>query len=153
MALLVCLNLCLGRMGCCRWPPLRCTISYLQRARHWSRPFLFRLKKKASAMTVHSEISPITAGLRCRCPRCGEGDLLRGFLQVEDHCESCGFSYGFADSGDGPAVFIMMIVGFVVVGAAWQLKCLFRRLLLSTCYCGYHQRLFSALHCCAHSRA
>ncbi len=69
-------------------------------------------------MTVHSEISPITAGLRCRCPRCGEGDLLRGFLQVEDHCESCGFSYGFADSGDGPAVFIMMIVGFVVVGAA-----------------------------------
>lgn len=69
-------------------------------------------------MTEHQEISPFYAGLRCRCPRCGEGNLLRGFLKVEDHCESCGLSYNFADSGDGPAVFIMMIVGFLVVGAA-----------------------------------
>lgn len=69
-------------------------------------------------MTEYPDISPASAGLRCRCPRCGEGDLLRGFLKVEDHCESCGLSYDFADSGDGPAVFIMMIVGFVIVGAA-----------------------------------
>ena len=33
-------------------------------------------------------------------------------------CESCGLDYGFADSGDGPAVFIMFLAGFIVVGAA-----------------------------------
>ncbi len=46
-------------------------------------------------MTEHAydSVSPFVAGLRCRCPRC-------------------------ADSGDGPAVFIMFIAGFLIVGAA-----------------------------------
>lgn len=29
---------------------------------------------------------------------------------------ACGLDYSFADSGDGPAVFVIMIVGFIVVG-------------------------------------
>ena len=33
-------------------------------------------------------------------------------------CEACGLDYSFADSGDGPAVFIMFLAGFIVVGAA-----------------------------------
>ena len=58
------------------------------------------------------------AGLACRCPRCGEGKLFQGFLALRPRCEACGLDYGFADSGDGPAVFIMFIAGFIVVGAA-----------------------------------
>jgi uncharacterized protein (DUF983 family) len=56
--------------------------------------------------------------MRGRCPRCGEGRLFDGFLGIAKRCEACGLDYSFADSGDGPAVFIIMIVGFVVVGLA-----------------------------------
>jgi len=55
-------------------------------------------------------------GLRGRCPRCGEGRLFDGFLKTAPGCRACGLDYAFADSGDGPAVFIMMIVGFLIVG-------------------------------------
>ncbi|MHA1157789.1 MAG: DUF983 domain-containing protein [Alphaproteobacteria bacterium] len=63
---------------------------------------------------------PQTAGvgLRGRCPRCGEGRLFDGFLSVAPRCQACGLDFDFADAGDGPAVFIMMIVGFIVVGLA-----------------------------------
>jgi len=56
--------------------------------------------------------------MRGRCPRCGEGRLFKGFLEVAPRCPACGLDFSFADSGDGPAVFIMMIVGFIVVGLA-----------------------------------
>lgn len=60
----------------------------------------------------------ITRGLACKCPRCGEGRLYQGFLTLRPGCEACGLDYGFIDSGDGPAVFIIMIAGFIVVGSA-----------------------------------
>lgn len=60
----------------------------------------------------------VAAGLRCACPRCGKGKVFRGFLTVPPRCEVCELDYGFADSGDGPAVFIMFLAGFIVVGAA-----------------------------------
>jgi uncharacterized protein (DUF983 family) len=60
----------------------------------------------------------IRAGLSCRCPSCGKGNLFQGFLTLRRRCEVCGLDYGFADSGDGPAVFIMFFAGFVVVAAA-----------------------------------
>ena len=58
---------------------------------------------------------PIKAGLKCRCPRCGEGRLFSSYLKVADRCSVCGLDYSKADSGDGPAIFIMFIVGFIVV--------------------------------------
>ncbi len=58
------------------------------------------------------------AGLRGRCPRCGEGKLFSGFLTVGESCPKCGLDYRFADAGDGPAVFIILAVGFIVVGLA-----------------------------------
>ncbi|HEV8463415.1 MAG TPA: DUF983 domain-containing protein [Pseudolabrys sp.] len=61
---------------------------------------------------------PIGRGLRGRCPRCGEGRLFRGFLSLRPACERCGLDYGFADAGDGPAVFVILIGGFIVVFAA-----------------------------------
>jgi uncharacterized protein (DUF983 family) len=60
----------------------------------------------------------ILRGLAGRCPRCGEGRLFAGFLQVRPACESCGLDLGFADAGDGPAVFVILIAGFIVAGAA-----------------------------------
>jgi uncharacterized protein (DUF983 family) len=62
--------------------------------------------------------SPISAGLRCACPRCGKGPLFQGFLTLRPSCTACGLDFGFADAGDGPAVFIMFIAGFLVVGGA-----------------------------------
>jgi uncharacterized protein (DUF983 family) len=62
--------------------------------------------------------SPITAGLLGKCPRCGKGHMFQGFLKVRPRCEVCGLDLAFADSGDGPAFFVMSIVGFVVVGLA-----------------------------------
>jgi uncharacterized protein (DUF983 family) len=57
-------------------------------------------------------------GLACKCPRCGEGKLYMGFLTLRPRCEACGLDYAFIDAGDGPAVFIIMIAGFIVVGSA-----------------------------------
>jgi uncharacterized protein (DUF983 family) len=63
-------------------------------------------------------LPPTATGMRGRCPRCGEGRLFSGFLGVQPRCQVCGLDYAFVDSGDGPAVFIIMIVGFIVVGLA-----------------------------------
>lgn len=60
----------------------------------------------------------ILRGLRARCPRCGEGCLYKGFLDLQPRCSRCGLDYSFVDAGDGPAVFGILIGGFVVVFAA-----------------------------------
>lgn len=61
-------------------------------------------------------VNPVSAGLSGKCPRCGQGNLFEGFLGLKKTCLSCGLDYDFADSGDGPAVFVIMLVGFVIVG-------------------------------------
>jgi len=63
-------------------------------------------------------VSPLRAGLRCRCPRCGEGALYDGLLDVAARCPKCDLDYSYVDSGDGPAVFVILILGFVVAGLA-----------------------------------
>ena len=70
--------------------------------------------------------TPISRGLRGRCPRCGEGALFRGFLTLRPRCESCGLDYGFADAGDGPAVFVILLGGFLVVFAALITEVLYK---------------------------
>ncbi len=67
---------------------------------------------------AHPPISPFRAGLFCRCPRCGRGRLFSGFLQVAEACPTCDLDLRAQDSGDGPAVFIILVLGFVVVGLA-----------------------------------
>ena len=68
--------------------------------------------------------SPAIAGLKCRCPRCGEGPLFASWwsLDVAPKCTACSLDYGFADSGDGPAVFAIMLLGFLMLGAALILE-------------------------------
>ncbi|QFU15798.1 DUF983 domain-containing protein [Microvirga thermotolerans] len=62
--------------------------------------------------------NPTIAGLAGRCPRCGKGHLFKGYLTVRPSCEVCGLDFSFADTGDGPAFFVMSIVGIVVVALA-----------------------------------
>ena len=57
-------------------------------------------------------------GIACKCPRCGKGRIYSGFLTLRPKCESCGLDFAFMDSGDGPAIFMIMIAGAIVVGAA-----------------------------------
>lgn len=62
--------------------------------------------------------NPYAAGAAGRCPNCGEGHLFEGFLKVAPTCEACGFDLKAADSGDGPAVFVILIGGFLVAFGA-----------------------------------
>lgn len=62
-------------------------------------------------MTEPAPVSPIGAGLGLRCPRCGRGKLYKSYLKVADACDVCGLDLSAADSGDGPAVFVMFVTG------------------------------------------
>ena len=63
-------------------------------------------------------ISPIRAALGCRCPRCGQGRLFTGLLSVRGACEVCGLDLSGQDAGDGPAVFVILFLGLIVVALA-----------------------------------
>lgn len=76
-------------------------------------------------MSYWPPVSPYKAGLSGKCPRCGEGALFKSFLALKDRCEACGLDYSKADAGDGPAVFIIFIVGFVAVAAAFIARFVF----------------------------
>jgi uncharacterized protein (DUF983 family) len=60
-------------------------------------------------------VPPLSAGLRCRCPRCGRGRLYDGLLAVTERCATCNLDLAPHDSGDGPAVFVILILGAVVM--------------------------------------
>jgi uncharacterized protein (DUF983 family) len=60
----------------------------------------------------------VLRGLACRCPRCGRGKLFAGFLTLRPRCAACGLDNTFIDTGDGPAIFIIMLAGAIVVGCA-----------------------------------
>ncbi len=58
--------------------------------------------------------SALLAGLTLRCPECGKGPVFQGYLRLCDKCRVCGADYARADAGDGPAVFVMLLVGAIV---------------------------------------
>ncbi|WFS01493.1 DUF983 domain-containing protein [Rhizobium tumorigenes] len=67
-------------------------------------------------------VDPIKVGLRGRCPRCGQGALFDGVLALKPRCAACKLDFSFADSGDGPAVFVILIVGFIIIGLVLWLQ-------------------------------
>ena len=73
---------------------------------------------EATGFTTPALSQTVLRGLGCKCPRCGKGKLFAGFLNLRPRCESCGLDYAFIDAGDGPAVFIIMIAGAIVVASA-----------------------------------
>ena len=70
-------------------------------------------------------LSPFVTGLRGRCPRCGQGRLFSGFVTIAPRCGVCDLDLSFADAGDGPAVFVSLVAGFVVLGAALAVEIAF----------------------------
>lgn len=70
-------------------------------------------------------VSPFRVGLSGRCPRCGDGPLFQGFLSLRPRCEACGLDYAFSDAGDGPAIFVILFAGFIVVGCALVVEALY----------------------------
>jgi uncharacterized protein (DUF983 family) len=75
-----------------------------------------------SADPKYPPVSPYMAGLLGRCPRCGRGKMFSRLIALESRCKACGLDYSFADAGDGPAVFVILIAGFVVLGAAMWME-------------------------------
>lgn len=58
------------------------------------------------------------ASLQGLCPRCGERTLFRGIAAFHDRCRACGLDFAAFNIGDGPAAFLILIVGAIVaVGA------------------------------------
>ncbi len=53
-------------------------------------------------------------GWRRRCPNCGEGALLRGYLKVRDTCPACGEELHHHRADDGPAYLTILIVGHLM---------------------------------------
>jgi len=59
--------------------------------------------------------SALWKGLKCRCPRCGEGSLYRRYLKIAERCEHCGLELRNARADDLPAYIGITIVGHVLV--------------------------------------
>lgn len=71
---------------------------------------------------TETQLKVLQAALRCRCPRCLEGSVFSGILTVRDRCRSCGLNLGHHDTGDGPAVFVILLLGAIVVGLAFWVE-------------------------------
>ncbi len=76
-------------------------------------------------MTSHPAFTTgqiIRLGIRGRCPRCGRGKLFHGYLKVADRCSVCDLDFSGHDTGDGPVVPLMLVVGGIIVGLALWLE-------------------------------
>ena len=58
-------------------------------------------------------VSPYWAGVKGRCPYCGQGSLFKRGLEIRDECTVCGFDLSAADPGDGAQVFVILIMGAI----------------------------------------
>jgi uncharacterized protein (DUF983 family) len=63
-------------------------------------------------------LGPFSTGLACKCPRCGKGPVFDGYLKVREICQECDLDLSEHDSGDGPAIFVIFILGATVVPLA-----------------------------------
>lgn len=74
----------------------------------------------SSVTTDRGQPSIAEAALSGLCPRCGAKTLFAGFARFADRCSACGLDFGRFNVGDGPAAFLTLIVGtLVVIAAIW----------------------------------
>ncbi len=67
------------------------------------------------------DMSYLTNALKCTCPKCGVGALYHKSmfdLSLLPKCTHCGLNFAKNDSADGPAVFLIFILGFLIVPMA-----------------------------------
>ena len=62
--------------------------------------------------------TPVESALRGNCPRCGEHTLFRSWVGFAQRCGKCGLDFDSFNVGDGPAAFLILIVGAIVVVGA-----------------------------------
>lgn len=69
----------------------------------------------------------LTLALGQKCPRCGVGALYKPGLSVtvRDACDHCGMHIGRHDSADGPAVFLIFLLGTILVPLALLVETIF----------------------------
>ena len=58
--------------------------------------------------------SPLAQALAGKCPRCGKAALFAGLVRFAHRCASCGLDFDGFNVGDGPAAFLILIVGAVL---------------------------------------
>ncbi|MBN7786172.1 DUF983 domain-containing protein [Ponticoccus gilvus] len=58
--------------------------------------------------------SALWKGWRCRCPNCGSGPMLTGYLKVRDSCPVCREPLHHHRADDGPAYLTILIVGHIM---------------------------------------
>ena len=60
----------------------------------------------------------LAAALRGSCPRCGEQTLFAGPVAFAGRCRNCGLDFAAFNVGDGPAAFLILLVGAILTAAA-----------------------------------
>lgn len=65
-----------------------------------------------------AEPQSLKVALRGDCPRCGAHTLFDGWVSFAPKCRACGLDYDSFNVGDGPAAFLIFIVGTIVVVGA-----------------------------------
>jgi uncharacterized protein (DUF983 family) len=56
------------------------------------------------------------------CPQCGARTLFAGWIRFAQRCRACGLDLTRFNVGDGPAAFLTMVIGAVVVTLALWLQ-------------------------------
>jgi uncharacterized protein (DUF983 family) len=73
-------------------------------------------------------MAALTAGLKGQCPRCGERTLFAGLVAFAPSCRACGLDLAAFNVGDGPAAFLILIVGAILTAAAIMVELAFEPL-------------------------
>ena len=66
--------------------------------------------------------SILDVALKGLCPRCGKKTLFAGYARFADRCSACGLDIAGFNVGDGPAAFLTLILGTIVVAGAITLE-------------------------------
>ena len=68
----------------------------------------------------------LPAALFGLCPACGQKTLFASLTRFSDKCRGCGLDFGQYNVGDGPAAFLTLIVGAVILGLALAVEANFQ---------------------------
>ena len=73
-------------------------------------------------MTAQRQPGPVGAALAGSCPRCGQRTLFDGWVQLARRCRTCSLDFSAFNVGDGPAAFLILLIGAVLTAAAIALE-------------------------------
>ena len=59
--------------------------------------------------------SVLWRGIQKRCPKCGVGAVLTGYLKPASNCSHCSEDFSHISADDGPAWLTLLIVGHAIV--------------------------------------